>query len=78
MINITRILFLCAAVTLFITVKSSAQTTPPEERATALTASMDCELALTSEQLPVIHAINLEASIGMDSARAHFKFNIKQ
>jgi len=47
---------------------ASAQVKTPSERATGLTASMDCELGLFPAQLPKVYAINLKASVGMDSA----------
>jgi len=48
---------------------ASAQSKPAAERADAQTANMECELKLTPNQVQKIRAINLEASIGMDSAR---------
>ena len=50
--------------------RATAQEKTGCQRADALTANMECELKLTSDQVPVIRAINLQACQGMESAKA--------
>ena len=56
-------------VILFISNKSNAQTQSAEERAAALTASMNCELGLLQKERDSVQAINLEACKKMDEIR---------
>ncbi len=50
--------------------KTSAQIKTPAQRATELTASMNCEVGLFAAQFPKVYTINLKASLAMDAAYA--------
>jgi len=56
---------------------SKADTTSPEVRATALTASMTCELGLDDPEQDVIQGINLDAYQQMDKAAKTYASNAK-
>ncbi len=57
---------------------SKVDTTSPEARATALTASMTCELQLDDPEQDVVQGINLEAYQEMDKVAKLYASNPKR